>query len=124
MSTQLLTPKGKKIERDANGNAIAVNAGGPVPRLPFIELGEARFIADFVGSYDEVKSIEQLGFASHQDYLKAFAGKVADQVKAGFLSNEDAAVMRLRAGLCPPLTFTETYRDHYEQFVTLIACAP
>ena len=25
--------------------------------------------------------------------------------------------MRSRASLCPPLTFTEAYRDHYEEFV-------
>ena len=26
--------------------------------------------------------------------------------------------MRNRAQLCPPLTFTETYRDHYDDFVS------
>ena len=30
--------------------------------------------------------------------------------------------MRDRAGLCPPLTFTETYRDHYDDFVAIQRC--
>jgi hypothetical protein len=39
-----------------------VNANGQeVPRLPFIELGEAHFITGFVGSYDNVKTIGDLG---------------------------------------------------------------
>jgi hypothetical protein len=121
-STQLLTTNGKKLHRDGNGNAISIDSGGPVPRLPIVELGEARFVGEFVGSYDNVKTIEELGFTSHHAYLKAFADRVAAYVKAGYLLNEEAAVMRLRAALCPPLTFTETYRNHYEQFVTLVPC--
>jgi hypothetical protein len=99
-----------------------VDANGPVPRLPIIELGEARFISGFRGSYDEVKTIQELGFANHREYLKAFADKVADYVKAGYMINEDATAMRNRAALCPPLTFTETYRDHYEAFAAIVAC--
>jgi hypothetical protein len=38
--------------------------------------------------------------------------------------NEDATVMGNRAALCPRLTFTETYRDHYEAFVKLVLCSP
>jgi hypothetical protein len=122
LSTQLRISKGNKLDRDANGNAISVDASGPVPRLPIIELGEARFISGFRGSYDGVKTIQGLGFASHHEYLKAFADRVADYVKAGFMINEDATVMRNRAALCPPLTFTETYRDHYEAFATMVPC--
>ena len=121
-STQLQTSHGNKLDRDANGNAISVNANGPVPRLPIIELGEARFISGFRGSYDGVKTIQDLGFASHQAYVKAFANKVADYVKAGYMINEDATAMRNRAALCPPLTFTETYRDHYEAFAKIVPC--
>jgi hypothetical protein len=121
-STQLRISKGNTLDRDANGNAISVNASGPVPRLPIIELGEARFISGFRGSYDGVKTIQALGFASHQAYLKAFADKVADYVKAGYMINEDATAMRNRAALCPPLTFTETYRDRYEAFTAIIPC--
>jgi hypothetical protein len=121
-STHLLTSKGNKLDRDATGNAIAADARGPVPRLPIVELGEARFIADFRGSYEDVATIQDLGFASHHEYLKAFADKVADYVNAGYMLNEDATVMRTRAGLCPPLTFTETYRDHYEAFAALTPC--
>jgi hypothetical protein len=121
-STQLRTSKGNKLDRDANGNAIAVDAGGPVPRLPIIEIGEARFISGFVGSYDGVKSIQDLGFASHHKYVKAFADKLADYVKAGYMINEDATAMRERAALCPPLTFTETYRDHYDAFTAIVPC--
>ncbi len=121
-STQLRTSKGNKLDRDANGNAIAVDASGPVPRLPIIEIGEARFISGFLGSYDGVKSIQDLGFASHHEYVKAFADKVADYVKAGYMINEDATAMRNRAALCPPLTFTEPYRDHYDAFTTIVPC--
>jgi Alpha/beta hydrolase domain len=121
-STQLRTSKGNKLDRDANGNAISVDAGGPVPRLPIIEIGEARFISGFLGSYDGVKSIQDLGFASHHKYVKAFADKLADYVKAGYMISEDATAMRERAGLCPPLTFTETYRDHYDAFTAIVPC--
>ena len=121
-STQLRTSKGNKLDRDVNGNAISVDAGGPVPRLPIIEIGEARFISGFVGSYDGVKSIQDLGFASHHKYVKAFADKLADYVKAGYMINEDATAMRNRAALCPPLTFTETYRDHYDAFTAIVPC--
>jgi len=121
-STQLRTSKGNKLDRDANGNAISVDAGGPVPRLPIIEIGEARFISGFVGSYDGVKSIQDLGFASHHKYVKAFADKLADYVKAGYMINEDATAMRERAALCLPLTFTETYRDHYDAFTAIVPC--
>jgi len=121
-STQLQTSQGKKLDRDANGNAISVDASGPVPRLPFIEIGEARFISGFLGSYDGVKSIQDLGFASHHEYVKAFADKVADYVKAGYMIKEDATAMRNRSALCPPLTFTETYRDHYDEFTAIDSC--
>jgi hypothetical protein len=121
-STQLRTTNGNKLDRDANGNAISVDASGPVPRLPIVELGEAQFISGFVGSYDNVKTIQELGFANHREYLKAFADKVADYVKAGYMINEDATKMRNRAALCPPLTFTETYSDYYEAFAAIVAC--
>src|SRR5215207_5245864 len=97
-STHLSTSRGNKLDRDANGNAIAVDANGRrVPRLPFIELGEARYISGFRGSYDGVKTIADLGFASHHAYVTAFADKLADYVKAGYILNEDAAAMRNRA---------------------------
>jgi hypothetical protein len=112
-----------EIERDASGNAISVNVDGqPVPRLPFIELGEARFITGFVGSYDSVKTITNLGFGSHAAYLKAFKDEVSDYLSAGYIRPEEAAAMRERAAMCPPLTYTETYRDHYDQFVAIQAC--
>ena len=117
------TSHGKKLDRDANGNAISVDASGQlVPRLPFIELGEARFISGFHGSYEGVKTIQDLGFASHHEYVKAFAEKLADYAKAGYILKEDVDAMRRRAALCPPLTFTETYRDHYEAFTAIIPC--
>jgi hypothetical protein len=121
-STQLRISNGNKLDRDTTGNAISVDANGPVPRLPIVELGEARFISGFTGSYDGVKTIQDLGFTSHHQYLKAFADKVADYVKAGYMTNEDATVMRNRAALCAPLTFTETYRDHYVAFTTMVPC--
>jgi hypothetical protein len=123
LSTQLRTTRGNTVDRDASGNAITVDRTGRiVPRLPFVDLGEARFIAEFIGSYDQVRTIQQLGFATHQAYLKAFGDRVSAYTKAGFILNEDAAVMRQRAALCPPSTYTETYRDHYTEFATVTPC--
>jgi hypothetical protein len=122
-STHLSTARGNTIDRDASGNAIAVDESGRrVPRLPFIELGEARYISGFVGSYEAVKTIGELGFATHGQYRKAFADKLADYARAGYILPEDADAMRHRAGLCTPKTFTETYRDHYEKFVAITPC--
>ena len=135
-STHLKTSDDETLDRDENGNAISLNAKGKgVPRLPFIELGEARFItglpgsddgvidiADLLGRYDSVKTIADLGFTSHDQYLKAFEKTLAHYVKAGYMLGEDEDAMRRRAALCPPLTFTETYRDHYEAFTAIVPC--
>jgi hypothetical protein len=122
-STHLLATNGETLDRDANGNAISVDARGRrVPRLPFVELGEARFIADFVGSYDQVKTITELGFKSPGQYIKAFRDKLNEYVKALGILKEDEDAMRSRAALCPPLTYTETYRDHYDEFVAIDSC--
>jgi Alpha/beta hydrolase domain len=97
-SYHLKTTAGNEIERDANGNAITVNTREqPVPRLPFVELGEARFVTGFTGSYDNVKSIADLGFGSHAAYVKAFRGKLAAYRAAGYIRPEEAAAMRERA---------------------------
>ncbi|UQX04660.1 alpha/beta hydrolase domain-containing protein [Streptomyces sp. RerS4] len=123
-STQLRTLDDGTIARDATGNAITEDrTGRRVPRLPFVELGEARFITGFVGSYDNVRTVQQLGFPTHRAYLRAFAAKLAAYEKARYILPEDAAVMLRRASLCPPLTFTETYRDHYTDFVAVRPCA-
>lgn len=123
LSTELRTTHGNTIDRDANGNAIAVDSTGKVvPRLPYVELGEAHFIGEFIGSYENVKSIQQLGFATHQAYLKAFAAELSDYADAGYILKDDVNLLRQRAALCPPSTFTETYRDHYTQFATLQPC--
>jgi hypothetical protein len=123
-STHFKTSDGVTLDRDANGNAITVGTKGKsVPRLPFIELGEARFFGeDFIGSYDNVKTIRELGFKNHNEYLKAFEIKLKDYVKAGYMLHEDADVMLLRAALCPSLTFTEVYRDAYQNFVNIEPC--
>jgi hypothetical protein len=122
-STHLLSADGVTLDRDANGNAITVDARGRrVPRLPFIELGEARFITGFLGSYDQVKTINDLGFTSPSKYAKAFDKRLKDYVKALGILQEDADAMRSRAALCSPLTYTETYRDHYEEFVAIDSC--
>jgi hypothetical protein len=124
-STHLQASDDGTLARDVSGNAISVNASGrPVPRLPSVELGEAHFISGFVGSYENVKTIGELGFRSHNAYLQAFAGKLADYQKAGYILKEDADAMRSRAALCPPLTFTQTYRDYYDQFVAIRPCTP
>jgi hypothetical protein len=114
---------GEALDRDANENAIALNAKGKgVPRLPFIALGEAHFITGFLGDYDSVKTIADLGFKSHDKYLNAFKKTLADYVKAGYMLEEDEDAMHRRAALCPPLTCTETYRDHYDAFTAIVPC--
>ena len=111
-----------QIERDANGNAITLNRSGQaVPRLPFVELGEARFLTGFTGSYDSVKSVADLGFSSH-GVPQSLQGQGRRVPRGGLHPSEEAAAMRDRAGLCPPLTFTETYRDHYDDFVAIQRC--
>ena len=92
------------------------------PRLPFVELGEAVFHTGFLGSYDNVKTINQLGFATHRAYTKAFNTAVDAYARAGSILPEEASEMMRRASLCPPLTYTETYRDHYGRFVALTPC--
>jgi hypothetical protein len=132
-STHLKTIGDGTLDRDLNGNAISVNSSGQlVPRLPFIELGEAHFIVkpagmnigSLIGSYEDVKTIKDLGFKSHEAYLQAFKDKLADYVKAGYMTKEESELMLRRASLCAPLTFTETYRDQYGSFVAIIPCSP
>jgi hypothetical protein len=122
-STHLLIDGGGLV-RDANGNSIVVDARGTrVARLPFVELGEARFFGDdFLGTYDQVKSFAQLGFKNAKSYLKAFDKKLKDYVKAVGILDEDADAMRCRAALDPTRTFTESYRDNYPAFVEATAC--
>ena len=122
-SNHLLASDGQTLDRDANGNAIAVDARGRrVPRLPFIELGEARYTSGFLGAYDQVKTIQDLGFKSATKYIDAFADKLADYASARYILKEDAAAMQRRARLCRGLTYTETYRDHYDPFVAIDSC--
>ncbi len=90
-------------------------------RLPFVELGEAHFISGFVESDDTVKTSAELGFASHDAYLKAFGDQLADCLKGGYILKEDADAMRRRAALRRPLIFTQTYRDHYDEFLGIRA---
>jgi hypothetical protein len=90
--------------------------------LPIVELGEAVFSTGFLGTYDAVKTIAGLGFGNHAAYLRAFNGAVDRYATAGSLLRSDASEMKQRAALCPPLTYTETYRDHYAQFVSITAC--
>ena len=92
------------------------------PRLPFVELGEAVFHTGFLGSYDDVKTITQLGFATHRAYTKAFGAAVNAYARAGSILPDEASEMMRRANLCPPLTYTETYRVHYGRFVAITAC--
>jgi Alpha/beta hydrolase domain len=92
------------------------------PRLPFVALGEAVYHPGFLGSYDNVKTITELGFASHRAYAKAFNAAVDAYARAGSILSDEASEMRRRASLCPPLTYTETYRDHYERFVAIAPC--
>jgi hypothetical protein len=108
-----------EIARDANGNALLVDiAGEPAPRLPFVELGEATFITDFVGTYapQPPPTIAQLGFSSFADYFAAFEDALDAHVEAGYMLKEDAQVLLHRAELSPPATFTENYFARYDDF--------
>jgi hypothetical protein len=51
-----------------------------------------------------------------------FEDKLADYVKVGYILKTDADAMGRRAALCAPLTFTETYRDHYDAFTAIVPC--
>jgi hypothetical protein len=89
-----------------------------VPRLPFVELGEATFVTGFRGDYQPQPppSVQHLGYSTHADYLAAFDGAVADQLSAGSLLPEDAQALRDRARLAAPATYTENYFARYEDF--------
>jgi hypothetical protein len=100
-STRLATTSSGDIERDSNGNAVLVDiTGQPVPRLPFVELGEATFVTGFLGTYQPQPppSIQELGYGAHSEYLAEFDGAVANQLSAGSLLPADAQSLRDRAG--------------------------
>ena len=92
------------------------------PRLPFVALGEAVFHTGFLGSYDNVKTITELGFSTPRAYAKAFSTAMDAYARTGSILPEEASEMMRRASLCPPLTYTETYRDHYGRFVVITPC--
>jgi hypothetical protein len=75
-----------------------------------------------LGIYDNVKTITALGFKDHGKYLKAFEKALKAYVNAGYMLQEDGEVMLARAALCPSLTFTEVYRDAYQNFVAIEPC--
>ena len=95
-----------------------------MPRLPYVELGEARYLMglpgsddgvftfeDLLGSYSNVKAVADFGFKGpdpYGQYLKAFDKAVADYVKAGYMLDEDANAMRRRRGA---LSATDIHRD-------------
>src|SRR5215218_6740951 len=128
-STRLATTSGGAIARDSNGNALLVDiTGASAPRLPFVELGEARFIVPIPGATEPPgvllgtyapqppPNVEQLGFPSFDDYLAAFEKALNTQKQAGYMLKEDAKVLLNRANLSPPATFTQNYHDRYELF--------
>jgi hypothetical protein len=96
--------------------------GDDGPELPIVELGEAGFSTGFLGTYDGVKTITELGFGTHAAYLRAFNAAVDAYAGAGSILRSEASEMKQRAALCPPRTYTETYRDRYAQFVSITAC--
>ncbi len=119
-STRLATTDSDtEIARDSNGNALLVEiTGASAPRLPFVELGEAKFITGFLGTYEPQPppTIEQLGFSSFPEYLAAFEEALNAQVQARYMLEEDASVLLKRAGLSPPATFTDNYFARYDEF--------
>jgi hypothetical protein len=131
------------FERDANGNAWTFEtlAQPPrhAPRLPMLELGEARFRAvyaedcpncGFIATYDggdptqPVPGIGALkdpagnafGFGSFDEYFTAFRSKLDDLVNAGSMLDEDRNMLCCLANLgrVESKTYTEMYRDHYD----------
>lgn len=76
-----------------------------------------------MGSYSNVKTSGDLGFVGHAAYIKEFRAKLAAYMKASYIMPGDAVAMRARSELCPPLTYTQTYRDHYGNFVAIEACS-
>src|SRR5215218_4707621 len=120
MSTRLATADGDaEIARDSNENALLVDITGiSAPRLPFVELGEAKFITGFLGTYEPQPppTIEQLGFSRFSEYLAAFEEALKAQVRARYMLKEDAKVLLKRAGLSPPATFTDNYYSRYDEF--------
>jgi hypothetical protein len=117
-STRLATADGE-IARDSNGNALLVEiTGASAPRLPYVELGEAKFVTGFVGTYEPQPppTIEQIGFSSFDEYLTAFDEALDAQLQARYMLKEDAEVLLKRAGMSPPATFTQNYHDRYDEF--------
>ncbi|MDP8972444.1 MAG: alpha/beta hydrolase domain-containing protein [Actinomycetota bacterium] len=107
------------IAHDATGNAQVVDiTGKPAPRLPYVELGEAKFTTGFTGTYapQPPPTIEQLGFSGFNEYLAKFEAALDAQVQDGYMLDEDAQVLLKRAGLSSPATFTENYFARYEEF--------
>ena len=129
-STRLATASGGAIARDSNGNALLVEiTGASAPRLPFVELGEARFIVPksltgielLLGTYSTPRTFEELGFSSFDEYLTAFNEALNAQMQSGYMLQDDADVLLNRANLSnlfpfPPATFTQNYHDHYNEF--------
>ena len=93
-----------------------------VAQLPIVELAEAVFHTGFLGAYDNVTTIAELGFPSHSAYLRAFNAAVDAYRTSGSILPEEASEMKQRAALCAPLTYTQTYRDRYAEFVTITSC--
>jgi hypothetical protein len=118
-STRLATTSSGDIDRDAKGNSLLVDISGqPVPRLPFVALGEATFVTGFLGMYWPLPPppIGELGYSAYAEYLDRFDGAVADQLHAGSLLPEDAEALQYRARLAAPATYTENYFARYEDF--------
>jgi hypothetical protein len=82
----------------------------------------AGFHPGFLGSHDNVRTTTELGFSTHRAYAKAFAAAVDAYAWAGSILRDEASEMMMRASLCPPLTYTETYRDHYGRFAASTPC--
>jgi hypothetical protein len=126
-STRLKTTSGGAIARDVKGNALLVDiTGASAPRLPFVELGEARFIVpraltgldQLLGTYapQPPPTIEQLGFSSFNKYLAAFEKALKAQLQAGYMLEDDKEILLERANLSPPATFTQNYHARYHEF--------
>ncbi|HET7273207.1 MAG TPA: alpha/beta hydrolase domain-containing protein [Rubrobacter sp.] len=127
-STRLATADGE-ISRDSNGNALLIEiTGASAPRLPYVELGEARFITGFVGTFESQPppTIEQLAFSSFDEYLAAFEEALDAQLQARYMLEEDAKTLLKRAGLSadqnPPGTFTDNYFRRYYEFRSGVCC--
>jgi len=136
-STRLARADNGEILVDGNGNTYVVDATGEVaPQPPYVALDEADFLLGnthpiagaLLGRVESVAQVEDCSpdavclYDTFEAYFGAFVHAVEDYKRYVGLMEDDADDMIIRAGLCFPLTYTETYLYEYDSFVALEPC--